>query len=119
MDTRYTTAIAPTGRDLFILILSAEASLTNGFRYMKDLLMQHHNFYLNKCWKMLTEEGVGVYTVKRDAFTIQQARVDEARDLLNWEEGIGSWKLNKNKHIKFPMDEPLMSLKENKLIELH
>ena len=43
----YTNEMVPTGRSLFILNLYAEASLTNGFRYMKELLMQHYNFYLN------------------------------------------------------------------------
>ena len=35
-----------TGRKIYILTISATASLTNGFRYIKELLMQHHNFYL-------------------------------------------------------------------------
>ncbi|MFM7988001.1 MAG: hypothetical protein ACKPKO_52675, partial [Candidatus Fonsibacter sp.] len=54
-DLRYTSTTTPTGKSLFVLNLSAEASLTNGFRYIKELLMQHHNFYLNKCWGLLTK----------------------------------------------------------------
>ena len=53
----YTNEMVPTGRSLFILNLSAEASLTNGFRYIKELLMQHHNFYLNSSYKLLTDNG--------------------------------------------------------------
>ncbi len=37
--------LVPTGKCLFILNLSAECSLNNGFRYIKELLLQHHNFY--------------------------------------------------------------------------
>ena len=43
----YTNELVATGRSLFILNLSAEASLTNGLRYIKELLVQYHNFYLN------------------------------------------------------------------------
>ena len=87
----YTNELAATkGRSLFILNLSAEPSLAKGFRYIKELLMQHHNFYLNKSYELLTESGVGVYTVKTDAFTIRRTQLDTAQELLNWEEGIGN-----------------------------
>ena len=116
MGTRYTSNVAPAGKRLFILNLSAEASLTNGFRNIKELLMQRRNVYLNHFWKLLTEEGIDVYTGRMDAFTIQQTQVHEARELLNWAEGIGSWRLNKAEDIKFPMDESLMTLRENKVV---
>ena len=64
--------MVPTGRCLFILNLYAEASLTNGLRYIKELLMQHHNFHLNNSYKQLTDNGIDVYTVKTDAFTIRE-----------------------------------------------
>jgi hypothetical protein len=67
----YTNEMVATGRSLFILNLSAEASLTNGFGYKKELLMQRHNFYLNKSWELLKDNGIDVYTVKTDAFTIR------------------------------------------------
>ena len=54
----YTNEMVATGRSLFILNLSAEASLTNGFRYVKELLMQRHNFYLNRSYELLTGNGV-------------------------------------------------------------
>ena len=63
----YTNEMVPTGRSLFILNLSAEASLTNGFRYAKELLMQRHNFYLNSSYNLLTDNRVDVYTIKTDA----------------------------------------------------
>ncbi|MFM7986801.1 MAG: hypothetical protein ACKPKO_46555, partial [Candidatus Fonsibacter sp.] len=112
----YTSEMVATGRSLFILNLYAEASLTNGVRYIKELLMQHHNFYLNNSYKLLTNNGVDIYTVKTDAFTIRQSQLETARELLNWEEGIGHWRLNKTDDIKFPIDEALMALKENRLV---
>ena len=59
-----------------------------------------------------------MFTVKTDAFTIEQSQVEHAKELLNWKEGIGSWKLNKTDDIKFPMDESLLTLRDNKLAEV-
>ncbi|MFM7983426.1 MAG: hypothetical protein ACKPKO_29290, partial [Candidatus Fonsibacter sp.] len=115
----YASEMVAMGRSLFILNLYAEASLTTGFRYIKELLMQHHNFYLNRFYNMLTENGVDVYTVKTDAFTIRQSQLETARGLLNWEDGIGSWRLNTTDDIKFPIDEALMALTENRIVQIH
>ena len=115
----YTNEMVPTGRSLFMLNLSAEASLTNSFRYIKELRMQRHNFYLNSSYKLLTDNKVDVYTVKTDAFTIRQSQFDSAKELLNCEEGIGSCRLNRTDDIKFPIDESFMALKDNRLVQIH
>ena len=73
--------------------------------------MQHHNLYLNSSYKLLTDNGVDVYTVKTDAFTIRQSQWETAREQLNWEEGIGDWWLNRTDDLKFRIDESLMALK--------
>ncbi|MFM7978197.1 MAG: hypothetical protein ACKPKO_02685 [Candidatus Fonsibacter sp.] len=75
----YACKMAPTGKSLFILNLYAEASLTNGFKYIKELLMQRHNLYLNSSYNLLTNNGIDVYTVKTDAFTIRQSQLETAR----------------------------------------
>ncbi|MFM7982790.1 MAG: hypothetical protein ACKPKO_26050, partial [Candidatus Fonsibacter sp.] len=115
----YTNEMVPTGKSLFILNLYAEASLTNGFRYIKELLMQHHNCYLNSSYKPLTHNGVDVYAVKTDAFTIRQSQLETARELLSWEDGVGSWRLNRTDDIQFPIDEALMALTENRSAQFH
>lgn len=112
-DADSTVEMVPTGKCLFILNLSAECSLSNGFRYIKELLLQHHNFYLNRCWKLLQASGVDVYTVKTDSFTILSSRIEEAEELLNWEAGIGSWRFSRSDDIKFPDANNLLELKEN------
>ncbi len=76
-------AMAPTGKCVFVLNLSVDCSLNNGSRLIKELLLQRHNFYLTKCWKLLQENGVYVYTVKTDAFTIPNSRLEEAEELMN------------------------------------
>ena len=52
-EVKYSCEMKPTGRALFVLNLFAEASLNNGFRYIKELLMQHHNFYLERSYRLL------------------------------------------------------------------
>ena len=107
--------MTPTGKCLFILNLSAECSLNNGFRYIKELLLQQHNFYLNKCWKILQEAGVDVYTVKTDSFTIPSSKLEQAEELLNWEAGIGSWRFSRSDDIKYPDADNFLQLKTNTL----
>ena len=107
-----------TGNTLFIMSIQAEASMTNGFRFIKELLLQHHNFYLKRSYDMLNENGVKVFSVKTDAFTIMKSQIEQASELLNWQEGIGSWRLNRDSDIIFPTDESILRLRENKLIEI-
>ena len=110
--------LLPTGKALFILNLSAESSLSNGFRYIKELLMQHHNFYLNNCRNLLRRHNVDVYFVKTDAFAIPAESLELAKELLNWEEGLGSWRLNRTEDLKTPYEENMISKRENNLIEV-
>ena len=72
----------PTGKRLWILNLSAQANLTNGFRYTEELLIQHRSFYLNTGWKLLEDNKIPVYTVKTDAFTIKKSQLEEVQELL-------------------------------------
>ena len=54
-----------TGNTLYIMSIQAEASMTNGFTFIKELLLQHHNFYLKRSYDLLNENGVKVFTVKQ------------------------------------------------------
>ena len=65
--------ILETGSVLYVLNISASVSRTNDFRYMKELLMQHHNYYLNECYETLLKNDIQVATVKTDALTIASA----------------------------------------------
>jgi len=118
-DVEFSTEVVPTENALYILNISAESTLTNGFRYIKELLMQHHNFYLNKCRRLLEANDIGVYTVKTDAFTIPKACITEAKELLNFGDDIGCWRTSKwdeDDGIKFPTGS--VEMKENTLIEV-
>ena len=45
------------GDPYFVLALKAERQLKNGFRYIKELLIQSHNFKLTQAYDRLTEAG--------------------------------------------------------------
>ena len=55
----------------YILNVSDCATLKNGFRYIKELLLQHHNFQMYRDYQTLTANGIDVFSVKTDAFTIK------------------------------------------------
>jgi hypothetical protein len=90
--------------------------LTNGFRYIKELLLEHHNFYLNECYQTLLRNKVHVATVKTDALTINSDDLEKAKELLNFSQGFGNWRLSKTEDIKYPTS--WWEMKENNEIKI-
>ena len=60
------------GETDYVLNTTDRKTLVNGFRYIKELLLQYHNFAMYEAYTKLEEKGVKVYGVKSDAFTIHQ-----------------------------------------------
>ena len=73
-----------TGKILYILNIHAQMDMTNGFRYIKELLLQHRNFAMHTAWSKLRAAGVEVFTVKADAFTIKARGVSTAHEVLDF-----------------------------------
>ena len=92
------------GDPYFVLVLNAAKQLRNGFRYIKELLLQGHNFKLMQAYDRLTAAGVKMCSVKTDCFTIPAASEATARELLSFDQGIGSWRVSKTEDIIFPFD---------------
>ena len=82
------------GDPYFVLVLNVEKQLRNGFRYIKELLIQGHNFKLMKAHDLLAEAGVKMYSVKTDCFTIPAESEAKARDVLSFDQGVGSWRVS-------------------------
>ena len=99
-----------TDQAIYILNLSATGCLNNGFRYIKELLMQIHNNYLQECLQLLRKADIPVFSVKTDAMTILGEHLERAEQIRNFEEGIGNWRLSKTEDINFPYE--LHELKE-------
>jgi len=92
------------GDPYFVLVLKAEKQLRNGFRYIKELLMQGHNFKLMQAYDALASAGVKMYSVKTDCFTIPVEGEAKAREVLTFDQGIGSWRVSKREDIIFPFE---------------
>jgi hypothetical protein len=56
--------------------------------------------YLNH--QILNHNNINVYSVKTDAFTIDANNLELAKSLLNFDNGIGSWRLSQVKDIAYP-----------------
>ena len=100
----------------YILTLKDRALLKNGFRYIKQLLLDYHNFKMYEDYHKLRKALVSVYSVKNDAFVIGQSDVEKAKGLLNFHGGIGGWRVNKTNDIKLPTVR--YELIKNELIEI-
>ena len=56
----------------YVLTVSDEKRLTNGFRFLKELLLQHHNFKMNSVYNIFREKNINLSSVKTDAFVIKE-----------------------------------------------
>ena len=100
---------------LYMLNLKAQKDLTTGFRYIKELLMNIHNFKMYADYQKLTNAGIDVFSVKTDAFTIKASDVEKAQDTINFYDGIGGWRVSKTENINIPSSN--YELKKNTKIE--
>lgn len=107
---------ATQGEPYYVLVIKNERQLKNGFRYIKELLLQSHNFKLMQAYDALTEANVKITSVKTDCFTIPAECEQVARQLLSFDQGIGTWRVSKTEGIIFPFEN--LTLKELEEIEI-
>ena len=100
----------------YILTLKDKAMLKNGFRYIKQLLLDYHNFKMYEDYYKLKGAGINVYSVKNDAMTIDKKNLEKAQEILNFCDGIGGWRVNKFDYIKLPSVK--YEIVKNDLIEI-
>ena len=101
------------GEKYYILNTSDRQTLVNGYRYIKELLLQYHNYAMYETYNILVKNGIGVCSVKSDAFTMTKHDFDRVKGnpyykiintfreteivlrepILNFEKGIGNWRV--------------------------
>ena len=96
----------------YVLNVSEKKTLINGFMYIKELLLQYHNFKMYEAYTTLSDNSIKVYSVKTDCFTIHAddvVKVYGNRFCRVWREGllkfgadIGDWRLEEKKTITLP-----------------
>ena len=112
----FETVEKETDAKYYTLTVSDTANLTNGFKYIKELLLQIHNFRMYEDYYKLVEAGVQVNYVKTDAFLIKTTDLKKARKLLNFSKEIGGWRVEKRKLFVAPTDD--YEMKPNELVEI-
>ena len=100
----------------YILNLKDTSRLRNGFRYVKELLLQYHNFRMYQDYSKLYQNGINVFSVKTDAFVIQRSDITKARELLIFNNEIGGWRVSNDEYIKFPTVD--YEITQNELIQI-
>ena len=115
------------GETYYVLNTTDRKTLVNGFRYIKELLLQYHNFAMYEAYTKLEEKGVKVYGVKSDAFTIHQDDLYRVvpkpnhfiksyrEGILNFEDAIGNWRVSTTR-FNYPTEK--YKFKYNKLIQI-
>ena len=58
-----------------------KTTLQNGFRYIKELVLQNHNYKIYSDIEVLNKNNVNVYSVKTDALTIHKNEVDKVKTI--------------------------------------
>ena len=86
-----------TSSKYYIVSTSGERKMTNGFRYIKELLLQNHNFDMYNSYEKLKANNINVYAVKSDAFHIAKKDVRKAKKVLDFGYEIGKWRVESNK----------------------
>lgn len=102
-----------TDKKYYTLTVQNKKELTNGFRYIKELILQRHNFKMYKDYSTLIDNNIEVYGVKTDAFVIKPADVERARELIKFSKEIGGWRAENNKRVACPSD--YYKMKENEI----
>ena len=115
------------GETYYVLNTTDRKTLVNGFRYIKELLLQYHNYAMYEAYTKLEAKGVKVYSVKSDAFTIHREDLNKVRPnpnhfiksyregILNFESAIGNWRVSTSR-INYPTEK--YKFKYNKLIQI-
>ena len=115
------------GDTYFVLNTTVREKLVNGFRYIKELLLQYHNYAMYEAYTKLEEKGVKVYSVKSDAFTIHRDNLSKVKPnpnhfiksyregILNFESAIGNWRVSTSR-INYPTEK--YKFRYNKLIQI-
>jgi hypothetical protein len=118
MDKSYITktTLKKEGNPYYILNVSKQTTLQNGFRYIKELVLQHHNYKIYSDIEVLNKNNINVYSVKTDALTIHKNDVDKVKTLLKFSINRGGWIISKEDKIIFPSDK--LCLMKNQEIKI-
>ena len=101
----------------YILNLKDKAELKNGFRWIKELILQMHNLNMYNAYHKLKKNNIQIYSVKTGAFTIDSGNVEKAMKILDFNNDVGGWRVSKeNDEIMLPSVNYMIA--ENERVEI-
>ena len=71
-----------TDRKHYCITVSDRANLRNGFIYIKELWLQHHNFKMQQGYDTLKANDIDSWSVKTDAMTIRRDHLNKGASCL-------------------------------------
>ena len=86
----------------YIVSVSDQRQLVNGFRHIKELLLQNHNFHMYDAYEKLQKANINVYAVKTDAFHIAKRDLKKAKKILHFHNEIGGWRVEDKPVVPVP-----------------
>ena len=90
-------------RKCYCLTVTDRVASRNGYTYIRELLLQTHNHKMPEDYTNLVNNGVDVWSVKTDAFTIRSEHLSKAKKAIAFNSNIGRWRHEKRK-INNPTD---------------
>ena len=88
----------------YILNVSTSRTLSNGFRYIKEILLQNNNNDMYDTYNTLTKHNIEIFSVKSDAFVINKTNLTKAMKLITFSNQVGGWRAETDKEINFPTE---------------
>ena len=76
----------------YVLNISDTQKLKNGYKFVKELILQNHNYDMNEAYENLMKSNITVYSVKTDAFVIDKCNLKKAKEVLKFGNDIGDWR---------------------------
>jgi hypothetical protein len=107
IDTKSTQSIKfqSTGKPFYVLVIKDECQMQDGFRCIKELIMQMHNQKMMDAYDTLQNTNIQIHSVKTDCFTIKADDLDKTKSSLDFDNGFGSWRLSKTEDIIYPYEK--------------
>ena len=98
----FKTTETDVGNKYYILNIIDRTDLQNGYRYIKELLLQIHNYKMYSDYNKLINAGIIVCSVKTDAFTVKKSDLKQAKKVIKFSTNIGGWRISEKDNIYLP-----------------
>ena len=97
----FKTTETDVGNKYYILNITDRTDLENGYRYIKELLLQIHNYKMYSDYNKSMNANITVCSVKTDAFTIRKCDLKQAKKEIKFSTNIGGWRISEKDNIYF------------------